>query len=138
MFFFQNEEVLSKITLKNIHLNCSENADLSKLLKRCNFYAGDWDNFSNANENQTNFDIILTSETIYNPANYASLLNVFKSKLKTNGTIYLAAKIYYFGVGGSLRDFEKVVSEDGTFLTKVVWSTKENVGREILEIKRKL
>lgn len=80
------------------------------------------------------FDYILTSETIYNPDNYAKIVKVLKEKLKPNGICYLATKVYYFGVGGSVREFEKFVENEGNFESEVVCVCNENVKREILKI----
>lgn len=85
------------------------------------------------------FDIILTCETIYNPANNQKILNVLKKKLRpVTGVAYVAAKTYYFGVGGGLRTFEGLVRSDDTLHSEVVWTTTENVQREILKITHKL
>lgn len=80
------------------------------------------------------FHRILTSETIYNPKNYAKIINVLKEKLSPDGICYLAAKSHYFGVGGSLRQFELALREDGTFVSETVFTCHENVSREILRI----
>lgn len=49
----------------------------------------------------------------------------------------LAAKTYYFGVGGNLRMFEKALEEDGHFTSQKIWECESGVKREILEIKKK-
>lgn len=49
---------------------------------------------------------------------------------------YIAAKTYYFGVGGGTRQFEKVVKEDGTFDVEVVWKNPKGLQREILKLSR--
>lgn len=83
------------------------------------------------------FDRILTSETIYNPKNYTKIVNVLKHKLKPDGICYLAAKSHYFGVGGSLRQFELALCDDGAFDSETVFACHENVSRKILRIKFK-
>lgn len=83
------------------------------------------------------FDFILTSETIYNPKNYHKILNVLKSKLHPNGVCYLAAKASYFGVGGSLRQFEAAITKDESLAFENVFVCNENVRREILKIEIK-
>ncbi len=45
------------------------------------------------------------SEVIYNPNNYLKICELIKKLLKINNKCYLASKIYYFGVGGSLLEF---------------------------------
>lgn len=42
---------------------------------------------------------------------------------------YLAAKTYYFGVGGSLRQFETVLHEDGALKSEVCW--RSSSGKEM-------
>lgn len=122
-----NQEVLESLTLPNVLLNTE---DLSK----CKFFHGDWSSLSSVV--QTKFDIILTSETIYSVANYNKLMNVFKTFLKPSGCVYLAAKVYYFGVGGCVFDFEKLL-EDNKFLTSTVWEQNEGVKRKIIKIQFK-
>ena len=80
------------------------------------------------------YDLILTSETIYEEANYYKLLSIFEQLLETNGSILLAAKIHYFGVGGGLRSFEKSLQSKWTYRT--VFENIDTVKREIIEIKR--
>lgn len=105
--------------------------------KSIKFYCGDWRKWIDSTNNESNvYDIILTSETIYNPSNQRKLLDCMYEKLKQDGVILLAAKSYYFGVGGDLRDFEKVINEDKRFLYKTVWKTTERVQREILELRK--
>ena len=45
------------------------------------------------------------SEVIYNVENYMKISNLIKRTMKENGVCYLASKVYYYGVGGSLYDF---------------------------------
>ena len=83
------------------------------------------------------YDLILTSETIYEEVNYYKLLSIFDQLLEQNGLILLAAKIHYFGVGGGLRSFEKSLPESKwTFRT--VFENSDSVKREIIEIKRRI
>jgi len=35
------------------------------------------------------YDYIFTSETIYNPDNYKKLYEIFKTKLKADGTVWV-------------------------------------------------
>lgn len=81
------------------------------------------------------YDVILTSETIYNPQNYRKLLNFFKSRLKGDGKVYLSAKSYYFGVAGNVLDFCKLIEKDGSMSFELVWRSTDGVQREILLLK---
>jgi hypothetical protein len=128
--------VLEDFTIPNVILYCEEN-ELPDAFAKCSFYSGDWDSFKELTESQEKYDIILTSETIYNPANYSKLLNFFKSRLKAEGKVFLAAKSHYFGVGGNTFDFCKFIEKDGEFTHESVWKSSEGLQREILLIKFK-
>lgn len=124
------------MTIQNVILNCK--GAKHSLLERCRFYSGDWSNYVHETRNGPEFDVIVTCETIYNPANNRKILDTLKGKLrKRTGIAYLAAKTYYFGVGGGLREFERIIEADGHLQSEVVWHTTENVQREILKITHK-
>lgn len=107
---------------------------ISKLKDHCRFYSGDWSNYAIKTTDNNKFDFILTSETIYNVQNYNKLINLLKTKLNPAGVCYLAAKLHYFGVGGSLRQFEAVLLKEQIFNSESVFTCNENVAREILKI----
>lgn len=129
----QNSSILSTLTIENVVLNFQESR--SETLERCKFYAGDWSKFVEGTKNDDQYDLILTSETIYNAENYRKLLDIFKMKLKGDGMALVAAKTYYFGVGGGCRDFEQLIRDDGQLQSEVVFVVSENVQREILKVK---
>ncbi|XP_037027450.1 histidine protein methyltransferase 1 homolog [Bradysia coprophila] len=128
-----NSSILSTLTIENVLLNFRDTK--LETLQRCKFYAGDWSKYVEATKDDIKYDLILTSETIYNANNYGKLLNVFKTKLKDDGMALVAAKTYYFGVGGGCRDFERLVKDDGSLQSEVVFVVSENVPREILKVK---
>ncbi|CAD7000070.1 histidine protein methyltransferase 1 homolog [Ceratitis capitata] len=152
-----NKDVLTQITIPNVLLNvenstkttsCTESAsteaeevetlNIGALKDKVQFYAGDWCEYTKlAAKDAYKFDYILTSETIYNPKNQQKLLDTFYSKLSTNGVVLVAAKTYYFGVGGGMRQFEQLINIDKRFQYKVLWTSTDGVGREILELKLK-
>ncbi|KAJ8912634.1 hypothetical protein NQ315_015146 [Exocentrus adspersus] len=128
-----NMDVLEYITIPNVLLNSKD------YLNKCMFYFGDWMSFSNVLEcsndiKDNKFDVIITSETIYNTENYAKLHKVFERLLKKNGSIYLAAKSFYFGVGGSISSFEEFMDKNEIFRYSCCWKCVEGVKREILKI----
>lgn len=134
---------MQKITIPNVLLNTAslketedeeEVYDIERLEENVQFYSGDWSKWSQLTEKQDSFDIILTSETIYNPENQQKLLNCLFDKLKPSGVALVAAKIYYFGVGGGLRQFEQLIEKDKRFKCKIVWLSNEGVNREIIEL----
>ncbi|XP_065357123.1 histidine protein methyltransferase 1 homolog [Calliphora vicina] len=138
-----NKDVLEKITIPNVLLNTAtlketedeeEFYDIDRIEGNVHFYSGDWSKWTQMTKEQELFDIILTSETIYNPENQQKLLNCLFDKLKPNGVALVAAKIYYFGVGGGLRQFEQLIERDKRFKCKTVWLSNEGVNREIIEL----
>ncbi|XP_078001017.1 histidine protein methyltransferase 1 homolog [Glandiceps talaboti] len=134
-----NEEVIQEVTIPNVVLNCKT---LTGRPLRCKFMSGDWQQVEDMlsktlNEDDNKFDIILTSETIYNVDSHDSLHSIMSSLLKSTGTVYLAAKTHYFGVGGGTRMFEELIKKKGIFLVEVVKTYTEGVQREILMMKRK-
>lgn len=129
--FFQNESVLQNITIPNVIANSS---DPTTIAGKCKFFSGDWNNYVTKTIADEKFDVILTSETIYNVDNYSKIIRVLEEKLKAGGVCYLAAKQHYFGVGGSVGQFKLALSECGVFATETVYTCNENVSREILKI----
>ncbi|XP_076266358.1 histidine protein methyltransferase 1 homolog [Rhynchophorus ferrugineus] len=123
-----NVEVLKYVTMSNVQLNDEE------YCKKCKFYSGDWDSFADYTRTNEKYDYIFTSETIYNSSNYSKLHNVFNSLLKPDGVIYVAAKSYYFGVGGSISLFEDYIVKENKFKSSVCWSNSDGVNRKILKI----
>nr|SVE74827.1 EOG090X0C09 [Daphnia carinata] len=121
-----NAEVLSLCTIPNVILN--NNPDVKSKTK---FFAGDWDSL---HHKLKNYDIILTSETIYNPENYGKLITIFEEMVKENGVIYVAAKHFYFGVGGNVYEFEKLLRQNERWNTSICFCSTEGVKREILKI----
>lgn len=81
------------------------------------------------------YDLILTSETIYQPSSLPSLVRLLRETTGTTGICFVAAKLVYFGVGGGIREFEKALGE-GEAIGKMrsVWERREGVGRSILKV----
>jgi hypothetical protein len=104
-----NEEIIENITFENVNkfIQHRNSKNVKKIFK---FIYGDWRVMYEKNLLPNNyFNIILTSETIYNKNNYKHLLNIFKEclikKNSTSSLVLLAAKTYYFGCGGNLLEF---------------------------------
>uniref|UniRef100_T1J8C9 protein-histidine N-methyltransferase n=1 Tax=Strigamia maritima TaxID=126957 RepID=T1J8C9_STRMM len=139
-----NFDVLETMTTPNTILNTSIEHHPS-LANKCKFYAGDWLSFLNhltkRRKEETKYDIILTSETIYNPQYHKHLYNLMRSVIKPDGVAwirYLAAKAYYFGLGGGIQQFTQMVRQDGFFDSRTVWSTDEGLERNIIQFRPKL
>lgn len=131
---FQNKEVLEHVTIPNVLLNIEEEEDRPNVMERCKFYSGDWDSFNGKLPSNEVYDVILTSETIYNESNYKKLISLFVDRLSKDGVAYVAAKIYYFGVGGGTRQFEQNIQENGILKSEVCWKSTGGIQREILKI----
>lgn len=111
--------------------------DLSQqpLLDKCRFFSGDWSTFLalvSKEDPPPNYDIILTSETIYNTAYYAVLHDTLQKLLAPDGRVYLATKSHYFGVGGGLHLFETFVEERGVFSMTQRWDAEEGLQRHVV------
>nr|SVE77826.1 EOG090X0C09 [Daphnia lumholtzi]SVE78455.1 EOG090X0C09 [Daphnia lumholtzi]SVE79083.1 EOG090X0C09 [Daphnia lumholtzi] len=121
-----NAEVLSLCTIPNVILNNSPD-----VRSKTKFFAGDW---GSLRHKLKSYDIILTSETIYNPENYGKLIKIFEEMVKKNGVIYVAAKHFYFGVGGNVYEFENLLRQNERWHTSICFCSTEGVKREILKI----
>ncbi|XP_019951776.2 histidine protein methyltransferase 1 homolog [Paralichthys olivaceus] len=116
--------------------------DLSQhpLLSRCRFFSGDWSTFLYLvlkASPQPKYDIIFTSETIYNTAYYPTLHETLHKLLAPDGLVYLATKSHYFGVGGGLHLFETFVEQRGTFSVDHLWDGEEGLQRHVVVLRFK-
>ncbi|CAL8256565.1 unnamed protein product [Lota lota] len=112
----------------------------SALLARCRFYSGDWTTFLALvvkDEPPPKYDIIFTSETIYNTAYYPSLHETLQKLLALDGVVYLATKAHYFGVGGGLHLFEQFVEQQGIFSLHHLWDVEEGLKRHVVGLRFK-
>ncbi|NWT82603.1 MET18 methyltransferase, partial [Lanius ludovicianus] len=152
-----NSTVIDEITLPNVVANCinegsgkdrKSSKPLSKrarkaegspdVLNRCRFFSGEWSQVSqlllSSNKQFSKYDIILTSETIYNPDYYSALHDTLAELLDKNGCVYLASKVHYFGVGGGIYLFEKFIEKKNVFRTSMVKTIDQGLQRCIMEI----
>ncbi|XP_052248560.1 histidine protein methyltransferase 1 homolog isoform X2 [Dreissena polymorpha] len=128
-----NPEVIEHYTIPNVLLNRPPECTCT-----CRYFTGDWSHFQQKMHTKgTKYDVILTAETIYKPANYSKLLNIFQDFLSEDGTIYVAAKSNYFGVGGGTQDFMEFVRETLQFRAIVCHTVDAGLPREILKLTRK-
>jgi 2-polyprenyl-3-methyl-5-hydroxy-6-metoxy-1,4-benzoquinol methylase len=123
-----NKEVIEDYTIRNVSLN---NLDVNK----CRFISGDWDDVSSYLSGQgLKYDVIMTSETIYNPRHHSKLLNVFRSLLDVNGFGLIGAKSHYFGVGGTAAGF--IDSIEGHLDHMIIRHIPAAVSRLIIHVKK--
>jgi len=128
-----NEDVINEVTIPNTLLNVPSDPLETR------FFSGDWGTLETnilekeiKNENEK-FDLILTSETIYNVENQSKLVSIFHNFIKRGGEVLVAAKTFYFGVGGGVKQFEKLAKKSGLNV-ETVKKYEEGVKREILRI----
>lgn len=134
-----NPQVIDYVTIPSVLLNInltSPTADLTTLTNsKCKFYSGDWSTLTQLIPLRQ-YDIILTSETIYSSSSQPKLLAALKHLLcPLEGVAYVAAKSYYFGVGGSVSSFIDRVKEDGYFIVEKFYVVDSEVSRAILRLK---
>lgn len=124
-----NPAVIEFFTKVNLSMNSSEEGDKS-LISRSDFASGDWSQF----QPQQQFDLIFSSETVYEQKNYASLLSLITRSLKPEGKTLIAGKTYYFGVGGGTRSFAQFVADNERLEVESVTLIQASVQREILQL----
>ncbi|XP_059215913.1 histidine protein methyltransferase 1 homolog [Centropristis striata] len=110
------------------------------LLAKCRFFSGDWSTFLalvKKEEPQPKYEIIFTSETIYNTAYYPTLHETLHKLLAPDGLVYLATKSHYFGVGGGLHLFETFVEQKGIFSLDHLWDGEEGLQRHVVVLRFK-
>ncbi|XP_033007232.1 histidine protein methyltransferase 1 homolog [Lacerta agilis] len=151
-----NSTVIEELTMPNVLVNCAnqgddaeENTALSlkqclkkvftlDLFSKCKFFSGEWSEFSNLLLNGSKplakYDLILTSETIYNPDYYEALHETLLKLLRINGCVYLASKAHYFGCGGGVHLFTKFIEKKNVFKSRIVKVIDKGLKRFIIEL----
>ncbi|KAL1219575.1 hypothetical protein V5N11_029249 [Cardamine amara subsp. amara] len=125
-----NAEVLRCLTIPNLYANLSEKtSSVSVSETQVRFFAGEWSEVHQilplVNDGETDkksgYDIILMAETIYSISAQKSLYELIKRCLVyPDGAVYMAAKKYYFGVGGGTRQFLSMIEKDGVLASTLV------------------
>uniref|UniRef100_F6TCE0 Histidine protein methyltransferase 1 homolog n=1 Tax=Monodelphis domestica TaxID=13616 RepID=F6TCE0_MONDO len=150
-----NSTVIDEVTIPNVIVNstfeCEDDEVNEPDLKRrkilnptqelcikCRFFSGEWYEFSklvlSSKKAFAKYDIILTSETIYNPSYYSSFHQTLASLLDENGQVFLASKAHYFGVGGGIHLFQKYVEERNVFETSILRIIDEGLKRVLIKM----
>ena len=133
-----NGEVLRYVTQPCVQRNLG-GRDPDGTTGSVRYISGDWDGCGDLLERES-FDLILTAETIYEPKSVPSLLDLLAWCLKPGtGVALVAAKVYYFGVGGGVAPFEEEVRRQGLFHIEHVRSVDDGASnmREVLLLRRK-
>ncbi|XP_047376425.1 histidine protein methyltransferase 1 homolog [Sciurus carolinensis] len=149
-----NSLVIDEVTLPNVVANSTleeeENdvnepdpkrcrkSKVAQELRQCRFFSGEWSEFCklvlSGEKLFVKYDLILTSETIYNPDYYSALHQAFHRLLGENGQVLLASKAHYFGVGGGVHLFQKFVEERDVFETRTLKIIDEGLKRFLIEM----
>ncbi|CAL5224121.1 g6753 [Coccomyxa viridis] len=116
-----NAEVLQSLTSVNVLENLGSHPGTAILRdERPRYFAGDWGMLPELLDSKgvlgRGYDIILAAETIYSPDSQKQLLQCIKKCLRPGtGQAWIAAKSYYFGVGGGIASFRALVASDGMY-----------------------
>ncbi|XP_004599229.2 histidine protein methyltransferase 1 homolog [Ochotona princeps] len=149
-----NEMVIDEVTLPNVAASCPlqdeendteepdvqrcRNSRVAQELGKCRFFSGEWSEFCKlvlcSEEGFGKYDLILTSETIYNPDYYRTLHQTFLRLLGKDGRVLLASKAHYFGVGGGVHLFQRFVEERNIFETRTLEIIDEGLKRFLIEL----
>jgi len=126
------------------------------------FFSGSWSDLeARIHQTQSAYDLVFTSETIYQSASLPSLISLLRSACAHHGATgedttpapnrpallspgyptqepvsrlcLVAAKVIYFGVGGGIGEFEEAVKGAGG-QTETVFERKVGVGRRIMKV----
>lgn len=133
-----NMGVLEHATAPNVIKNTEQQATLRT---QAHFVDGDFQSAASMISDSSSphsYDIILTAESIYNNNSAQQLLEACDTCLTNHGCILLAAKSYYFGVGGSIASFKQRVEADGRFTWQVMSRIDDGTNnvREVLLLSR--
>jgi protein-histidine N-methyltransferase len=103
---------------------------------RLRFFSGGWTFLRERLAQNPPYDIVLASETIYRTDALDPFLRVLRAVMREapQRTLCLvAAKVFYFGVGGGVQEFVRAV-EDESGTVDIVWEHREGVGRRIMRV----
>jgi SAM-dependent methyltransferase len=131
-----NDEVIKFLTMPNLLINDSND----NLVKSSSFFSGDWSLLEKfLQERGESYDLILTSDTLYSSQSHNKLYSFMKHLLKPHGEILIAAKTYYFGCGGGVRQFEEMIAKQNEMNVQVVrkFTDGQSNMREILKMTHK-
>lgn len=164
-----NREVLTSLTMPNLAINLRRLLPVDRdSLPGPHFIAGSWASLPQLLQKQGlsgSYDFVFSTDTIYSISSHQQLLGCIHevrlfctsngswySKLPWNslqlcnmqslrpgGSALIGAKSYYFGVGGSMASFKKLVNESRQFecVTVAVLDDGASNMREILQLTKK-
>ena len=129
-----NKSVLAEATAKNILFNEALEGELAS---RTDFIYGPWSSAHNLLSSES-YDLIITADTLYNPDNHQILHDLLLHSLKPGGIVLIGSKRFYFGVGGGVTNFMRIVQDSKKATAKVIRSFEDGVSniRDLVEMKR--
>ena len=139
-----NAAVLCSMTMPTLRLNGLWERVLRGGVR---FVSGDWADLGpllgpqgavGEGGSPAGFDLILSAETIYSTEATPRLWRLLQQQLRhPTGTALIAAKSYYFGVGGSVADFCALVQADERFTCESVRTFEDGQSnrREVLMVR---
>lgn len=110
------------------------------------FFAGSWYSFAHAEASCQKYDLILTSETVYELDSLPSLIDLLHRSAAARGpemdeaaststSTLVACKRVYFGVGGGEVAFKEAVgAKDAEAEVVNVWSSGQGVERTVMSV----
>lgn len=107
----------------------------SAMMDRAQFWSGDWAALDQLMPADRQFELILSSETIYNTSTYEALYGFISGRLSRDhaqACALIATKDHYFGVGGGLIDFSQFVSSRGPDALKLTVVARPETGRNTI------
>ncbi|GAM25126.1 hypothetical protein SAMD00019534_083010 [Acytostelium subglobosum LB1] len=130
-----NHEVIKTLTIPNVIVN--SNAAI-QTLHQPRFISGDWKHVNQLLKDEK-FDIILASDTLYSIQSFRKQIDLINDHLDSGGICLMAAKSFYFGVGGSMFEFKQLVASEKRHHLEVVKSINDGTSnmREIIGIRLK-
>ena len=95
------------------------------------FFEGDW---ASADLNNEPYDLILSSEGIYNLASLPHLTRLLKATTRKESTCLVACKRIYFGCDGGEAEFRDEVRKQGGKVDEVGTKQVKGVDRAVLQV----
>ena len=127
-----NYSVLESATIPNIWLNGPALADRSE------FLYGPWSGSQELLKSNGRYNLISTADTLYDPQALHELHDLLCDLLELDGVAIVAAKRFYFGVGGGVSSFMAIANRLGKARVRVASSVEDGSSniRDILEFRR--
>lgn len=84
------------------------------------------------------FDLIFGADILYEVETYITLLEMFDNLLTDKGRVIIISKMYYYGNGGSLYEFQDYVEKSKKFKHQSLKVINDNTSnrREIILLER--